>query len=685
MGREKLDLAGLPADLAQSLARFDSMLAERIGEARRLSGESEINHPRRMVNQMIEDGIRDKDLLLATVGHDAVEDGYMTLKEIGRNFGREVRNIIDGETKLSKDIESIRRDLVSLEKWIEAAYRDPRVIILKAYDSFDNWRDQHVFLAQPGKEGKPREHAEETLLTYVPMMRALSWFMRVRLEDRALEYFDPNYAQNIKLYEQAVLRCDKEISEIAAKIKSALDTAGIKARVVHGFKPFSEIYNRCKKLDIPMKALFKSSPLYAHYVTVVVEENDTVKCHDARGLIDEFGLRFKLFMPETDGKNNLLMPRENNYRSLHTYASLPGQGRFILAYTTRDFDLDNHFGVVAEGMRTGFKNGWAKTNPVWLRRLRDLVREKRWLTAKQIRDKIPKIASPITVRTPQREAVIMDEDSTALDFALSRDHLNVGSIYVNGVGVKHDHGLRPGDVVEVRLKQESRPRPSWLLSVHTHEAAGIIRQYLRSLDEKKRSEIGEEALSEVLRHKFLEWQDVRDSLPTKEVVNYFLDKYQGRFARLVQEGLIPLISRNEQEKPKTLAALVGLGEIDIEEFTSKFDESYRSYLEAKSQTSQGHGYVILFTVAKDRIGIKRRFGVDLESIGMNTIKDATRVNEDGSATLAYVFRIFSPIQERQIEYIVRGLGGQRTYSSRPKEGAMDFNLIAWLEKYGIVI
>ncbi|MEE8637961.1 MAG: hypothetical protein V3T21_02845, partial [Candidatus Margulisiibacteriota bacterium] len=301
--------------MSDNLFRFDQVLSKLMEGKKRLSGEPEINHPRRITNEMIEDGLHDRALLPSALGHDSVEDGYLTLEEIehlfikgkreldeiekeygkdlrnwvegeSKKLGKEIRALIDGETKLSKELEKERREKESLIKHIDYAARllDTRVIFLKAYDNLDNWRDQHVFLCIPGKENAPREHAEETLRIYAAFMNAFNfWKMRVRLEDLALPYFDPDYVKDLEIYNEAVSHSGNEIQKIAEKIQQELDLAGIPAAVTYRTKYYSEIYRKCREKGIPMKSLFKSSPLYAHYISVVVDDNPDFSVDEFKG------------------------------------------------------------------------------------------------------------------------------------------------------------------------------------------------------------------------------------------------------------------------------------------------------------------------------------------------------------------------------------------------------------------
>jgi len=664
----------LPSHILKRITNFYRILSERMEGKRRLSGEPEINHPVRIFNMMVGDGIRDFALLSAALGHDAIEDGYMNFEEIVGFVGEESARLIEGETKLSRAIEPNRREVESLVKWIEAAFYDPRIVLLKAYDNFDNWRDKEVFLKVPGKEHKPREHAEETIQVYGPILRSLGfWELWVKLEDQALKYYDQNYGENFRLYQEAVNNSFAEIETISQRIQKKLAEVGIHVRVSHRIRHYSEIYDRAKKKNLSVKGLLKSRPLYPHYLSVVID-GGIPQCHYARGVVDEYGKEAGLFQPETWGLNNLVQPRENGYRALHTYVSLPGKGAIMIGYTTSDFDQQNRLGILAQGKKERFKNGWARANPLALQRLFEEIREKGLLTAKQIRDRIPEVISAIKVYNPEGESLLLQANASVLDYALLTKHLKVKGIYVNGKRVESfSSPLKEGDIVEIKEGEKVVLTPLSLLVVKTHEAAKIIREYLRSLPIKEQIILGIEALDEILLDTNLKWTDVRESSQVARVLESF-SKREVLGSILKREGLGEWSLDN-------FVILVGRGEVDVEEFKNEFLKAFSSSLKERKEKGLSFTFAVLFKIAHDRVGLQQEFSSALKSINMNIMQDQTKVNLDGTATLAYVFELYSSLQQRQIENIISKMGGEilgRRVDKTAK--AVDFPLAEWLRK-----
>ena len=66
----------------------------------RKSRELYITHPLAVARIALR--TKDQSSIIAAILHDTVEDTETTLEEIEENFGEEVKNLVDGLTKISK-------------------------------------------------------------------------------------------------------------------------------------------------------------------------------------------------------------------------------------------------------------------------------------------------------------------------------------------------------------------------------------------------------------------------------------------------------------------------------------------------------------------------------------------------------------------------------------------------------
>src|SRR5439155_5785050 len=115
--------------------------AESHREQFRASGEQFIEHPLAVAEILADLGL-DTVALVSALLHDVVEDTPLSLENIETEFGPQVREIIDGLTKLDR-IEFRTREqhqAENLRKMMIAIARDPRVLLIKLADRLHNMR-----------------------------------------------------------------------------------------------------------------------------------------------------------------------------------------------------------------------------------------------------------------------------------------------------------------------------------------------------------------------------------------------------------------------------------------------------------------------------------------------------------------------------------------------------------------
>src|SRR5581483_2221099 len=71
------------------------------GDQVRKSGEPYIVHPVEVIRILLQMNV-DLPSIVAGLLHDTVEDTFLTLPQIEKDFGKEVAFLVDGVTKLSK-------------------------------------------------------------------------------------------------------------------------------------------------------------------------------------------------------------------------------------------------------------------------------------------------------------------------------------------------------------------------------------------------------------------------------------------------------------------------------------------------------------------------------------------------------------------------------------------------------
>ena len=136
---------------------------------KRASGEPYITHPLQVATYLA-DLSMDIETVVSAILHDLIEDTDITFKDIKKEFGSEVANIVDGVTKLDKiqynSNEEAQAD--AIRKMVIAMSKDIRVLILKLADRLHN-----IQTIQYLADYKQEKIANETLYVYAPLAHRL--------------------------------------------------------------------------------------------------------------------------------------------------------------------------------------------------------------------------------------------------------------------------------------------------------------------------------------------------------------------------------------------------------------------------------------------------------------------------------------------------------------------------------
>ena len=193
---------------------------------KRKSGEPFITHPVAVAAILAEMEL-DHESLIAGLLHDTVEDTKaVTFDSLEKRFGKAVRRIVEGETKVSKVSSSLSKqgtaaaaataeDVKSedLAQMFLAMTEEVRIIIVKLADRLHNMRTLEGL-----KPEKRVKIAKETLLVFAPLAKLLGMYkVKNELEDLAFRYAEP------QKYADMARRCD-ELSKVQEPViqKAAL-------------------------------------------------------------------------------------------------------------------------------------------------------------------------------------------------------------------------------------------------------------------------------------------------------------------------------------------------------------------------------------------------------------------------------------------------------------------------------
>lgn len=455
----------------------------------RLSGEPYLIHPLEVAHTLTRMNL-DVPSIVSGLLHDTIEDSYVNKEEIERYFGKEVADIVDGVTKISKILIKASEDskAENIRKMILAMSKDIRVILIKLADRYHNMQTLN-FLS----EEKQIEIARETLDIYAPLAHRLGieW-IKGELEDTAFKYLRP-LEYNIISQKLAKKRKEREqyINEVKDLIKNKLEESGIKADVSGRAKRLYSIYKKMVNEGVDVNEIYD---LTAFRVIV-----DNVKeCYEALGYIHSF------FKP-IPGKFNdyIALPKANMYQSLHTKVVGPYGEKIEIQIRTQDMHKLAEDGIAAHWKYKEGKLFDAKEDKIfqWLRRIIEWQQE-----LKDSREfleifKIDLFPDDIYVFTPKGDVKELPKGATPVDFAYAihtqLGHTCVGA-KVNGKLVPLKYILKSGDVVDIQTNPSHKPSKDWLGFVKTSRAKAKIRQWIKTEQREKSIELGRVLLEKEL-------------------------------------------------------------------------------------------------------------------------------------------------------------------------------------------
>ena len=473
----------------------------------RKDGSEFVTHPIATATIIAEIGL-DEDSLCAALLHDCIEDTGVTREEIAKLFGKDVADIVEGVTKLSRVPYSNKEEeqMENLRKMLIAMAKDIRVILIKIADRLHNMRTMEYMTPE-----KQREKALETMELYAPIahrlgMQKIKW----ELEDLSIRYLDPiGCAEITEGLKHRRTEDEGFFNLVQTRITERLNEQGIECKVYGRIKHMYSIY---RKVYSQNKELSEILDLYAFRVIV----NDIADCYNVLGYIHE------IFRPMPGSFNDYIgTPKPNMYQSLHTNVIGSEGIPFEVQIRTSAMHQTAEYGIAAHWKYKEGKGGKVADEEkfAWIRRL---------LESQQDSDaqdffhalKVDMFADAVFVFTPSGDVVNLPVGSTPIDFAYNI-HSEIGNkmtgAFVNGRMVPYSHVLNSGDLVKIQTSNSAKgPSRDWLEFIRSPEARNKIRQWFKK--EKREENIihGKMALESELRRANFQLSDIaRDEMLPK--------------------------------------------------------------------------------------------------------------------------------------------------------------------------
>lgn len=470
-----IDQSGNNYDI-KKIQRAYELAEQSHGDQKRLSGVPYILHPTSVACIVAQFGM-DTESVIAALLHDVVEDTHISLEQVRKNYGKDVANIVDGVTKISK-IKLYSREEQQAEnvrKMLIAMSNDIRVIIVKLADRLHNMRTIECM-----PEQKRRDKSRENMEVYAPIAHRLGMkAVKEELEDLSLRYLDPVGYSEI---EEAILLQENERDRFIERkkkeiLKAAKGLAG-KTSIFGRVKSINSIY---RKTYVQGRTIDQIYDIFALRIIV----NTVQECYNYLGVVHD------LYKPIPKRfKDYISTPKPNMYQSLHTTV-IDNEGiPFEIQIRTWEMHNIAENGIAAHWKyKLGFtrivNNKKAKQLDENINKIKDVLQAQ--IDADDSTDIIRNIRNDfdqneVYVFSPKGDVFSLPSGSTVIDLAYLI-HTEVGH---HMVGAKVDkkivpltYKLKTGEICEILTQKDSHPRRDWLEICKTSSARSKIRQWFK--------------------------------------------------------------------------------------------------------------------------------------------------------------------------------------------------------------
>ena len=439
----------------------------------------------------------DRDVVIAGLLHDTLEDTSLTKEDIITHFNDDIANLVEGVSKLS-DIKFNSREQKQLENFMKmflSIAKDIRVVIIKFADRLHNLRTlNHLPLM------KRTRVAKESRDIFAPLAHRLGMNnVKSEMDDIIFQTLEPKTHKEIKKkVRDSKRKRENYISKFIYPIKKELDNIGLEAAVYGRAKNLSSVFYKMQNRSKDFDEIFD---LFA--IRIIVSEKDA--CYVALGLIHE------LYRPVQDRfKDYIATPKRNGYQSIHT--TVVGEsGKMVeVQIRTERMDRTAEIGIAAHWK---YKDSGKSLST---EKEKDINRHLKWLRELienlQNEDKNPKeffkllkidlFQDEIFVFTPEGDLIQLKTGSTPIDFAFEV-HTQVG---MHCVGAKVNNQIVPlnttlisGDKIEILTSKKQTPTLAWLKIVKTAKAKSHIKKWVNKDNNEKSIKLGKELLEKTLR------------------------------------------------------------------------------------------------------------------------------------------------------------------------------------------
>lgn len=546
----------------------------------RKSGDPYIQHPVE-VAYILATLHAGPDTIAAGLLHDVLEDTDMSKEEMAATFNKDVAEIVDGVTKISKLKYMTKEKALAHnhEKLLLAMAKDIRVILVKIADRLHNMRT-----IQFHSEEKQKRIAQETLDLYAPLAHRLGMYrIKAELEDLSFKALEPEkYAEIAKEISFKKTERDEDVEKMISTVKGLLEKNHINHYDIKG--RVKNIYSIYKKIITKNKTIDDIYDLLA--LRVIVDSVE--QCYHVLGIIHSIWTPLPMRF-----KDYIAVPKPNMYQSLHTTVVGPAGKIYEIQIRTYEMDQIAEFGVAAH---------WAyKENVEYSHEKEQLeiVNKLKWykdLTTyvenSATEDPLDSIiedifSANVYIFTPKGDVYDFPAGSMPLDFAY-RIHSDIGNktvgAIVNGKIVPLSYKLKTGDVVEIKTNKAcTGPTTEWLKLAKTSHAKTKIKAFINKKQRDAFVAKGLEELTVIGKN----YNYSPTTLDDKQVMDLF-----GKNGIRTVEDLYWTIGKGEISALAAINRILGLTDVKLDDEFALKQYSEDSSKNRKRVATNGFGIIV---------------------------------------------------------------------------------------------
>ncbi|KAG5187971.1 hypothetical protein JKP88DRAFT_197923, partial [Tribonema minus] len=500
---------------------------------KRKSGEPFIIHPV-AVGGLLAGLKMDCDTVVAGLLHDTVEDTNLTFAQVESFFGRTVRTIVEGETKVSKlpkialstyadeQAENLRQMFIAMTE-------DYRIIIVKLADRLHNMRTLRYMSPE-----KQRKISRETLDIFAPLAHRLGiWQVKSELEDTAFMYLYPREYRSLKKrlrrrhsrYQRALEQSKAALVQKISEDRMLVDQA-VNITVTGRMK---ELYSLWMKMETKYeRKLDRIQDVVALRVVLDLQKRpeETVDEWKTRGVwLCYHVLGLVQHLPgcqpvPSQVKDYISFPKPNGYQSLHTTIMREGQVvevqiRTGWMHAVAEFGMASHWLYKEQGA-PAYRIPWLSAITEWQHEIKSSREFVEVIRRELLGQRVFVFLRDGKILNLSRGAAVID--------AAFQIHTEVGlnmiGAFINGQPMPLDYELRNGDVVSIQTSppgpgEDPRPQPEWLRFAKSRSTRAKLRAHFRTRQRGSLIDAGYLILDDFLRQYRPLLEEVLGGVPDK--------------------------------------------------------------------------------------------------------------------------------------------------------------------------